>query len=410
VIAHIESGAEKIATARNGFSLRVQRALQRNSRVGGQTRDFVEKNYPAMGFKKIACLLGVSRTTVRDHVMSLGLSGLSHGVTAPAYSKQECDFLIANSGLLSAKELAERIGRSEKSVARKAKQMGVKFRGNKGRVQTKQEREWNSQVNRQYWATRDNPMKGKRRSPEFVQKMIAGVVAANERKVKRQLDRLGQYLTKNARNLIMGAIVASGGQDGNEDVMQSSDGSWLLAELQKSFDTSVKHIVRMAAIVRRLDELGVAIEMESSVLPYLRKIAHGNLSPDLFVTMQGHKSMLNIASTLPAPVQQQIAKNEPIKVMSTNGDFRMVPPLSMTTKEVSQVFAFGRIRDEAEQVGYLRGKMQEKATTDQACEEDAVKIDRKRRGIVVGKTFISFIELEHFYKALAPKKKSRQAV
>jgi hypothetical protein len=189
---------------------------------------------------------------------------------------------------------------------------------------------------------------------------------------------------------------------GNEDVMQSSDGTWLLAELQKSFDTSVQHIVRMAAIVRRLDELGVAIEVESSVLPYLRKIAHGNLSPDLFVTMQGNKSMLNIASTLPAPLQKQIAKNEPIKVMSTNGDFRMVPPLSMTTKEVSQVFAFGRVRDEAEQVGYLRGKLQEKEAP--APTGEIIHIDRKRKGIVVGKTFVSLPELKSFVEALTKRK------
>lgn len=251
---------------------------------------------------------------------------------------------------------------------------------------------------------------GQKRSPAQAANILEGKRRARQLRAQSELRQLGQYLTTNAQRLIMEGNEKNGITAGNEDVMQSSDGSWLLAELQKSFDTSVKHIVRMAAIVRRLDELGVAIEMESSVLPYLRKIAHGNLSPDLFVTMQGHKSMLNIASTLPAPVQQQIAKNEPIKVMQTNGDFRMVPPLSMTTKEVSQVFAFGRIRDEAEQVGYLRGKMQEKATTDHVCEEDAVKIDRKRRGIVVGKTFISFIELEHFYKALAPKKKSRQVV
>ncbi len=190
----------------------------------------------------------------------------------------------------------------------------------------------------------------------------------------------------------------------NQDVSASCDSQWLLSELQRSFDLSTKHIVRMAAIVRRLDDLGAQIDIQSSVLPYLRKIAHGNLSADLFVAMQGYKTMLDVASTLPTPVQLQIAKNEPLKVMSTNGDFRMVPPLSMTTKEISQVFAKGRIRDEAEQVGIHRQSLENRTHLARHPSRETVRLDRKKKGIFVGETFVSLIEIEYFYNELNKKK------
>lgn len=196
--------------------------------------------------------------------------------------------------------------------------------------------------------------------------------------------------------------------DRNE-ILASTDSKWLLGQLQESLESSVRHIVRMSLIVRRLDELGVQVELPIASLPYLRKIAHGNLSAELFVALDGHNTLLRAASTLPAPDQEKIAKNEPIKVMGLNGDHSMVPPLSMTTAQIAQVFGFGRIRSDAEQVGHLREKLQDKDAAAVKTVGDSVRIDRKRKGIIVGQTFIPLVVLQQHVAELT-KRRSRAAV
>lgn len=188
-----------------------------------------------------------------------------------------------------------------------------------------------------------------------------------------------------------------------EAIRNATDGQWLIGELRHSLELSVQHVIRMAAIVRRLEELNIEVNIKIGPLPFLRKIAYGNMSPELYVALEGNAMLLAKAGSLPTPDQDRVARNEPFKVMGLDGDFRMVPPLQMNRHEANQVFATGRIRSETEQVGYLRERLQKQQIEER--EESLVHLSRKRKGVVVsGPAFLSLIELKHFVAELSKKR------
>ena len=189
------------------------------------------------------------------------------------------------------------------------------------------------------------------------------------------------------------------------EIAECNDSQWLVGQLRKSLELSVRHVVRVAAIIRRLEEMEVPITIKIATMPFLRKIAYGNMLPELYVALEGDSFLLSRAGGLPNPDQERIARNEPLKVMELNGDFRMVPPLSMTRREISQVFAGGRLRDDAEQVGWLRERLAVEPADVAITDAGVAKIDRKRKGVVTtGPTFLSLIELEHYVAALKRQK------
>lgn len=103
----------------------------------------------------------------------------------------------------------------------------------------------------------------------------------------------------------------------------------------------------------RLIQLGHAPSEIVAPLPYFRQMAYGTVLPELVVNVGSRSRLLAIAAALPPPDQQSIADNQPVKVMETSGDFRMVPVMDLTSKQISQVFGDRGIRNEAEQAQYL---------------------------------------------------------
>jgi hypothetical protein len=174
----------------------------------------------------------------------------------------------------------------------------------------------------------------------------------------------------------------------------------LLQQLAECSCDLLRNVERMAAIVKRLDELGVRVAIENSLLPYIRLIAHGQLSSELFITCSGDMSLLEKAMRLPMPLQKQVACNEPFKIMDLGGDHRMVRPLDMTKRERRQVFVGKRLRTETEQIGWLRDQERAAKLRHAAPDEPEVSIDKKRRGIVVSGKFISLPELLNYIAAL----------
>ncbi len=186
-------------------------------------------------------------------------------------------------------------------------------------------------------------------------------------------------------------------------ILASSDRSELLKQLKTSLEISVEHVVRLAALIRRLEELGVQIEIEIPALPFIRKIAYGQMVPQLFVSLQGAQRLLEKTASLPMPDQKNVAENKPFRVMELGGDYRLVPPLSMTSREIQQVFYRGQIRDDASQVGWLR----EHSRKAVKCREEPaeIKLDRKRGGIVIDGRFLSASELAHYLAELGQRKR-----
>lgn len=177
----------------------------------------------------------------------------------------------------------------------------------------------------------------------------------------------------------------------------------LRAELAKCLRVTAEQLVRSAAIVRRLEDLGDNLEdLKTGMIGYLRKIAYNQLIPDLVVMCQGAPMLMSKVMTLPIPDQQKIVSGEPMRVMelTEKGEetHRLVPPLMLSSEQVRQVFGRECIRNDRQQVLYLRDQKQrfQQVTTD----ERGIVLDAKRGGIFVNGTFISKTELAQFVAKL----------
>lgn len=182
---------------------------------------------------------------------------------------------------------------------------------------------------------------------------------------------------------------------------QCDSPSELLAELRECVQSWAGNVARMAAIVRRLDQLGVEVSIENSMLPYIRLIAHGQLSAAAFTNLMHDQPLLDRIARLPLPLQERAADNQPFKVMEANGDHRMVRPLDMTARERRQVFAGKRLRTDAEQVGWIKEQAAKDSSKRIITEERPVSLDRRRGGIVVSGLFIPLAELAGYVAALS---------
>jgi hypothetical protein len=185
-------------------------------------------------------------------------------------------------------------------------------------------------------------------------------------------------------------------------ILECTDTKELIELLHEYAANTVSNVRMMAVIVRRLDELGVEVSIdENSLLPFVRLIAHGQLSPELFVTMMGDFPLLEKAMRLPIPVQERIANNEPMKVMEIGGGHRLVRPLDMTKRERSQVFHGKRLRNEAEQIGWLRDQRDKDDAKAAVTVDRPITVDRKRHGIVANGLFIPLAELAGYVASLS---------
>lgn len=171
---------------------------------------------------------------------------------------------------------------------------------------------------------------------------------------------------------------------------------------------TVNHVILMAAAVRRLDELGDDLsDVQIALLPQIRRLAYGQIVPELLVRLQGNPTLITRASGLPLPDQRRIAEGQPIKVLEAGGDHRMIPPLQLTRAEVRQVFAGDHLRDDAEQAAWLRQEKQRVPRTKRPDNE--VYLDRKRGGIIVADRFISATDLAHYLAELTSIRTKRVA-
>lgn len=192
------------------------------------------------------------------------------------------------------------------------------------------------------------------------------------------------------------------------EIGKCEDIATLRKDLIRTLSVTVEQIVRLAAIVRRLEELGDDLsDVELSLLPQLRKVAYGQLLPDLVLELQGRPSLLRKVSALPLPDQRKIATGVPLKVMQGDGDHRLVPPLKLTDSEVSQVLGDDHIRDEGEQASWLRDR-ESRTRTPEKHNRSEVYVDMKARGIRVLDVFIPASDLAHYLSQLTLGDRSRR--
>lgn len=139
------------------------------------------------------------------------------------------------------------------------------------------------------------------------------------------------------------------------------DDAALQQELIDGLRLTAASLMRLACIVRILEERGKDLsDLRIGLLSYLRKIAYGQVLAEVVVRFAEHPDLMRRVSQLPIPDQERLASGEPIQLavwrVGGGTDHRMVDPLSLTKKQIGQVFGPARLRPLHEQIVRMEAK------------------------------------------------------
>lgn len=181
----------------------------------------------------------------------------------------------------------------------------------------------------------------------------------------------------------------------------------LRQQLAEALRITALDFVRLAMIVTELESRGEDLEtLKIGILHHLRKIACGQLLPDVVVRFYLMPVLISAIGNLPIPDQQRLASGELVQVaiQTPNGDLthRLADPLEMTQAQRKQVFAKDHIRNLAEQRNFLDQQQTIQGTASKRTPEHIgqLRIDPERRGVVVARTFVSLSDLEAAVRVL----------
>lgn len=169
----------------------------------------------------------------------------------------------------------------------------------------------------------------------------------------------------------------------------------LLRELTVQLRHTAEAMMRLAWIVRILEDRGEDLSgLRLPLINHLRRIAYGQVLPELVVRFAAQPALLTRVSMLPMPDQQRLASGESVRLVvfreAPDGrrvtDHRLVDPSKLTQDQIWQVFGQDRIRSESEQVLYLEERSMRPATTPPP--RGKVRPDRQRGGLIVNRTYI----------------------
>lgn len=122
---------------------------------------------------------------------------------------------------------------------------------------------------------------------------------------------------------------------------------------ETSFDL-LGNIERMAAIVRRLDELGAKVDFDTNnaILPYIRMVASGRLLAKCLAAMAAEPALLEQALQAPLDVQEKMASGSFFEFLERDGTVTEKILFELTQKDILQLFNNGKIRTIEEQKQY----------------------------------------------------------
>lgn len=164
----------------------------------------------------------------------------------------------------------------------------------------------------------------------------------------------------------------------------------LREQLTVSLNVTAQQLLRMAAIVRILEERGEDLTEFRGALPsYLRRIAYGQMLAEVVVRFADSQSLVKRISQLPLPDQRRLAAGEPVEVavLTEHGtDKRLVDPMSLRGPLLAQVFAADHIRPLPEQVIILEARRLSPPKPARP-KRSHVRGDRELGGIFVGRAF-----------------------
>ncbi len=175
-------------------------------------------------------------------------------------------------------------------------------------------------------------------------------------------------------------------------------------ELGMGFRLIAERLVRMAAVLRIMEELGE--QFDPKELPYLselRRIAYGQLLPEAFCRFVEREHVLRAVGKLTIPEQKRLASGAHVEllVVMPNGSFDELrpDPLDLTPAQVRQVFDGDRIRDITAQRPILHQQIAGRhvKTPDRLGDW---KIDKELQKASIGNRSFPLAELEAVVRAL----------
>lgn len=115
-----------------------------------------------------------------------------------------------------------------------------------------------------------------------------------------------------------------------------------------------------AACVRRIQEAGEDIQLTNGMRIWFEKLADCSLLPQAIQQFYPKPIMLNAVARMPIPTQAAIVRDEPLTVVRFDRGAKQiesVPPSRLEARDVAQVFGPDGIRDEGQQVQWLRARV-----------------------------------------------------
>jgi hypothetical protein len=179
----------------------------------------------------------------------------------------------------------------------------------------------------------------------------------------------------------------------------------LRAAMTAAMARTVEQLARLAWIVRILEERGEDLtDPRIGLMPYLRQIAYGQTLPEVVIRYAERPALVKAISALPRPDQQRLASGEPVPLAIRREDGtveqRMVDPSHLVGEQVGRVFARDRIRTIDEQVIMIEARAYS-SPRDPTLTAAGITVDRKRRGLVIGRRFVPVAAVVEALGALA---------
>lgn len=162
--------------------------------------------------------------------------------------------------------------------------------------------------------------------------------------------------------------------------------SWTPQQRATQFRSVVLHHIRglmeAATIVRVMEEQGDDLSilgLSAGLLSWLRRVAGQQVLPD--VLFEFHGRLRERVAALPIIDQTKLLTNRTVELCTPSGECLMVDVCSLETRQITQVFARGRIRSLPEQRVYLEDKRLKTVQQEQPTPDGATRV-HKRTGQV----------------------------
>lgn len=177
----------------------------------------------------------------------------------------------------------------------------------------------------------------------------------------------------------------------------------LQSEIKRALQVTKEQLLKLAALVVVCDQRQIDLsDIGLGPLKFIRRIAYGDLSPELYVKYHNQRLLFDRISDLPLPDQEKLASGDPLPVYDAETkDERIVPPELLTRNEMYQVLSRHGIRDVPEQAAWLRERAQKKPKTKEKVAPEFINLDKLRGGINVNGVFIPSSDLARYLSELA---------